>query len=115
MVSGAEVASATARAILSRPITAVVISSPGMPDSREHFRFAQPRRATADGAGANQRARHLGTLVGLAVGTEGLAPRLEVRRHLCDVVVEGVEIEEQGWSGDVAAGLHPTRMLALLL
>ena len=33
IVSGALSASATARAILSRPITAVVTSSPGMPDS----------------------------------------------------------------------------------
>ena len=89
------------------PITAVVISSPGMPDCGEHFRFAQPRGAAADRAGANQRLRHLGTLVRLAVRAECLvrAPS-RCDGHLADVVFEGVEIEEQGRGRNVAAELH---------
>ena len=96
MVSDALVARAMARAIFSFPMTAVVMSKPGMPCAAEHFRFAQPRRAAADGAGADQRSSHFRALVRLTVRAEGLVARLHMRRHLRDVVFEGVEVEEQG-------------------
>jgi hypothetical protein len=47
--------------------------------------------------------------VRLAVGTERLAPRLQVRRHFGDIRVEGIEVEDECWSRNVAAQLHPAR------
>jgi predicted Ser/Thr protein kinase len=77
----------------------------------EHFGLAETRRATSNGAGLEQRPGDFGTLVGLAVRTKGLLPRLEMRGHLRDVVFEGVEIEEQGRGRNVTAQLHRSRML----
>ncbi len=78
---------------------------------REDFCLAEPRRATADGARAEERSGDFGTLVSLAVGPEGLVPRLEMRGHLRDVVFEGVEVEQQGRGRDIYAKLHRSRML----
>jgi hypothetical protein len=81
----------------------------------EDLGFAQARGADADGTCVDECLRDFGTFVRLAVRPEVLGPRRQVRGHLADVVFERVEVDKQGWSGDVAAKLHERRMLARIL
>ena len=111
IVSGALRASAMARAILSLPTTAVVISRPRIPCSA-NTSASLSRAAQMPTAPASISARrNLRALVRLAVRPEPLVPRLQMRGHLPDVVFEGVEVEQEGRGRDVAAKLHERRML----
>jgi len=65
------------------------------PRRGHHLRLADLGHAHADRPGRDLTAGNLRALVGLGVGTELLASGRDVGRHLLDVALEAIEVEQQ--------------------
>ncbi len=73
------------------------------PGGGHHLRLAHLGHAHADRAGRDLPAGDLGALVGLGVGAKLLAGGRDVGRHLLDVALEAIEVEQKRRGRDLGA------------